>query len=164
MNADGVAAALTTLTGVLFVVAAILSLQSQSQLRRLYGIDVTDDEAAKINAVVVGLGGVGMWALAAAVIANVSERVIGTATVIVCAGLCIILGWLIRYHDRRELLTTPDADRDLARRLGAAAIICGVLILPLAPAIWLRASDALVLGLVLGGACIGFFTIAYAHR
>jgi len=99
-----------------------------------------------------------------AVVVGVPERVIGAGSVVVAAALCIVLGWFVRYRDRRELLTTPDVDRDTARRLGAAAILCGVLVLPLAPAIWVDAGPAVVLGVAVGGFVVTTLAVGLASR
>lgn len=163
MESNGLAAAITLLIGCLLVAGAALSLRSESRIRRLYGVDATDENAVRANATVVGLCGIGMCAFAAAIYFGVSARLVGTVTVVVSAGLCIVLGWLIRYRDRRELLTTPNVDRATARRLGGAAILCGGLVLPLAPAIWLRAGPGLLLGIALGGSFVSLFAVAYAY-
>lgn len=159
-----VAVALTAATGLLFLAVVGLSLRPESRLRPLYGVDPEDDAAVRTNAAVVGACGVGTLALAAAVALGVSERIIGTVTVLASSGLCVVLGWFVRYRDRRELLTTPHADRETARRLGASAIFCGLLVFPLAPAIWFGASDGLILGITLGGAFLSFFAFAFAYR
>lgn len=163
-TATAFAAGLTVLTGLAFVAAAALSLRPGSGLRRWYGIDPADDAAVRSNALVVAGSGVGLWVLAGAVVLRVPERVVGAGTVVVGAGLCVAIGWLIRYRDRRELLTTPDADRETAEQVGASAIVCGLLVLPLAPAIWFEAGDALVGGLAAGGALLTFVVIAWAYR
>ncbi|WP_135851915.1 hypothetical protein [Halorussus salinus] len=103
-------------------------------------------------------------ALGVALVADVSDRVLGTATVVVAAGACVALGWLIRYRDRRDLLTTPDVDRETGGRLGAAAMLSGLLVLPLAPALWVGASDALVVGIALGGGVGSLLAVAVAYR
>ncbi|PSP56589.1 hypothetical protein BRC82_01545 [Halobacteriales archaeon QS_1_67_19] len=159
-----VAAAITAVTGLVLLGVALYSLRPGSRFRRGYGIDPEDDGAARSNALVVGLCGVGTLALAAAIAIGVSERVIGTGAVLASAGLCVGLGWFVRYRDRRELLTTPRVDRETARRLGASAIVCGLLVLPLAPAIWFGVSDAVRVSLVAGGFLLTVVAIACAYR
>jgi len=155
---------LTAATTLGFVAVAALSLRPESGLRRWYGVDPDDDAAVRSNALVVGASGVGLAALAAAVVLGVPERAIGVAAVLGGGALCVVLGWLVRYRDRRDLLTTRDADRETAERLGASAIACGVVVLPLAPAIWFGASDVVVMGLVLVMVFGTLFAIAFAHR
>ncbi|USZ69135.1 hypothetical protein NGM10_05200 [Halorussus salilacus] len=158
------ALALTGATGLGFVVVAALSLRPESRFRRWYGIDPGDDAGARTNALVVGASGVGLWALAAAVVLGVSERVVGAGSVLVGGALCVALGWLIRYRDRRELLTTPDVDRETAEQLGASVIVCGLLVFPLAPAVWFGVGEAVVAGLGLGGALLSVLVIAWGYR
>lgn len=92
MESNGLAAAITLLIGCLLVAGAALSLRSESRIRRLYGVDATDENAVRANATVVGLCGIGMCAFAAAIYFGVSARLVGTVTVVVSAGLCIVLG------------------------------------------------------------------------
>lgn len=161
MNATLLASVCTLLTGTLFLCWTVLSMRPDSRLRRLYGVGTTD---ARSGPRVVGLCGLGICALAGAIYFSVSERIVGTVTVVVSAWLCIVFGWLVRYRDRRELLTTPDVDRTTAHRLGGVAILCGVVVLPLGPAIWLQASPGLLFGIALGGSFVSLFAIAYAYR
>ncbi|WP_327053863.1 hypothetical protein [Halomicrococcus gelatinilyticus] len=164
MGSEIVALSITLLTAVLFVGVALHSLRPDSPLRRLYDVDPDDDAAVRSNALVVGLSGVLLGLLGAAVVADVPERVVGAGTVLVAAALCIVLGWFIRCRDRRELLTSPDVDRDTARRVGGAAILCGVLALPLAPAIWVDAGPAVVLAIAAGGFVATTLAIGLAYR
>ncbi|UPV99070.1 hypothetical protein M0R88_11085 [Halorussus gelatinilyticus] len=163
-NGTAFAAGLTATTGLAFVAAAVHSLRPNSPVRGWFGVEPANDAAVRSNAAVAVASGVGLVALAVAVGAGVSERVIGTASVLVGASACVTLGWSIRYRDRRELLTTPDASRKTARRPGASAMLCGFLVLPLAPAIWFGASAALVVGLAVGGALGGLVAVGLAYR
>jgi hypothetical protein len=164
MRPDDVAAAVTVATGLLFVVAARHSVKPESSLRPLYGIDEDDDEAATANAAVVVVCGVGLWLLGAAVFVDVPDRIVGTATVLGSAALCVTLGVAIRYGDRRELLTTRQANRETARRVGGAVVLCGLLVVPLAPAIWFEWGPVVVLGAVFGGTFLSLVALAYAAR
>lgn len=163
MAADTTGILVPALTGAVFVGVAVLSLRSGSQLRRLYGVDVTDDAAVRSNAAVFALCGLGLCGLAIALAVGVSGRVIGVATVLGSAALCVGLGWLIRYRDRRDLLTNSTVDRPTARRLGAAAIFAGLTVLPLAPALWLGASDLVIVGLAIAGSQATLIAIAVAY-
>lgn len=160
----GFAVALTAAIGIAFVGVAALSLRPGSRFRGSYGVDSDDDAAVRSNAVVLGACGVGLLALASAIALDVSGRVVGTATVLLAAGACVALGGLVRYRDRRDLLTTPGVDRETAARVGGAAMLCGLLVAPLAPAIWVGASEVLVGALALGGTVVGFLAVAYAYR
>jgi len=150
--------------GLALVAVAALSLRPESGLRRWYGVDPDDHAAVRSNAGVVGASGVGLLALAGAIGLDVSGRVVGTVAVALAAGACVALGWLVRYRDRRDLLTTPDVDRETGARLGGAAMLCGVLVAPLAPAIWFGASEAVVAGIGLGGCVLGLFAVAWSYR
>jgi hypothetical protein len=150
--------------GGLLVVWAVASLFPGSPLRRLYGLDPSDDRGARVNAAVLGGCGLGVVALAGAIAAGVPGRVLGTVTVLAAALLCVGLGWLVRYRDRRELLTTPTVDRETARRLGGAVIVCGVLLAPLAPAIWFDVGDEVLALLALGGSLVATLAVALAVR
>ncbi|PSP81518.1 hypothetical protein BRC81_00730 [Halobacteriales archaeon QS_1_68_20] len=163
MGPTDVAVGITVATGLLFVAVALLSLRPGSRIRKTYGIDPHDGDAARSNALVLGLVGLGTVALGAAIAMDVSGRVVGTVTVLVGTGLCVGLGWLIRYRDRRELLTDPSVDRETARRLGGATVVCGLTILPLAPAIWFGATQVL-LGAALVGPFVALGAIAFAYR
>ncbi len=158
------AAGLTAALGVAFAGAALHSRRPASPVRGWFGVDPDDDAAVRANAAVVGASGVGLVALAVAVAVGVSGRVVGTASVLAGGGACAALGWLIRYRDRRDLLTTPGVDRETAARLGAAAMWCGLVVSPLAPAIWFGASDALVVGLTVGGALGSLVAVGLAYR
>ncbi|WP_115865116.1 hypothetical protein [Halorussus litoreus] len=160
----GFAVALMGATGLACVVVAALSLRADSRFRESYGVDAADDAAVRSNAAVLGVCGAGLLALAAAIALDVSGRVLGTATVVLAAGACVALGWLVRYRDRRDLLTTPGVDRETGARLGAAAMLSGLLVAPLAPAIWVGASGTVVTGLALGGTAGGLLAVAVAYR
>lgn len=164
MNSDVLGAAIFLLTGVLFLAGATHSLRPESSLRRMYGVEPADESAVRTNAAVVGLCGLGMVALASVMYIGVSERAIGVGAVVVSAGACFALGWLIRYRDRRELLTTPNVDRPTARRLGGVAMVCGASILALAPALWFEVGPGLLLGIAVGGSIICLLGFAYAYR
>ncbi|UIO99736.1 hypothetical protein Hbl1158_14625 [Halobaculum sp. CBA1158] len=151
-------------TGGAFVAFALATLKPDSGLRRAYAVDPADDAAARGNAAVVAAVGAGLLALAGAVAAGVPGRVVGVATLSASAAACLALGWLVRYRDRRELLTIPNADRETARRLGAAVMGCGLLLLPLIPAVWLDAGDAVVAALALGTSLLALVAVAVAVR
>ena len=150
-------------TGALLLAVAIASLRTGGAVRRLYGIDDADDAGARSNALVLGLVGVGLIALAGGIAADVSERAIGAASVLAAGLLCVGLGWLVRYRDRRELLTTPNVSQERGRKLGAAAIACGVVILPLAPLIWIEASEAVLVTMALGVSIATLVLVAPAY-
>lgn len=162
MDPDVVAAAFTAAAGLAFVAVALWTLRSGSRLRRLYRIGVDDDGSARSNAAVVGLAGAGLCALAAAGVAGVPERVIGAAGALASGGLCLVLGWFVRYGDRRDLLTTPHADRETARRLGGMAFLTGLAVPPLVPAIWFDAGSAVAGGLLLGALLVTLVATVYA--
>ncbi|MFC6786649.1 hypothetical protein ACFQFH_12375 [Halobaculum halobium] len=161
---ETVAVALLALTGGALVAFALASRKSDSGLRRAYRIDPADDAAARSNAAVVTAVGVGTLLLAGAVAADLPERLVGLAALLAAAGCCFVLGWLVRYRGRSELLTVPNASPETARRLGGAVLICGALLLPLAPALWFGASDAVVVLLALGGSFLGLVAVAVAAR
>ena len=151
------------LTGALLLAVAIASLRTGGAVRRLYGLDDADDAGTRSNALVLGLVGVGLIALAGRIAADVSERVIGTGSVLAAGLLCVGLGWLVRYRDRRELLTTPNVSRERGRKLGAAAIVCGLLVLPLAPLIWIEASEEAVVTVAVGVSIVALVLVATAY-
>jgi len=158
------AVGLTAATALGSVAVAVLSLRPESGLRQWYGVDPDDDAAVRSNALVVGASGLGLAAIAASVVLDVPERVVGTASVLGGGVLCVVLGWLIRYRDRRDLLATRNADRETAERLGGAAIACGLLVFPLVPAIWFGVSEAVMMGLLLVTVFGSFLAVAFAHR
>lgn len=164
MNPDTTGSLIVVIGGALFIWWAGASLNPESRLRHLYGVDASDENAVRANAAVVALCGIGMWLLAGAIYGGVSERFIGTGTVMGTGLLCIGLGWLIRYRDRRDLLTTPEVPRTTARRLGGAAILCGFLVLPLGVAIWLRVSSEILVSIALGESVVSLLVVAYAYR
>jgi len=161
---ETVAVAILALTGGALVAFALASRKSDSALRRTYRIDPADDAAARSNAAVVAAVGAGILLLAGAVAADVPERLVGPGMLLASAVCCLVLGWLVRYRGRFELLTVPNATPETGRRLGAAVMVCGVLLLPLAPALWLGASDAVVVLLALGGSFLGLVAVAVAAR
>jgi len=150
--------------GLALVAVAALSLRTESGVRQWYGVNPDDDAAVRSNAAVIGASGAGLLALAGTIAVDVSGRVVGTVAVALTAGACVALGWLVRYRDRRDLLTTPDVDRETAARLGGAAIACGLVVAPLAPAIWFEANSTVVAGIGLGGSVFGVLAVAYAYR
>jgi len=156
--------ALLLLAGATLLGFALATLKPGSRLRRAYGVAVDDDAAARSNAAVLGLVGTGVLLLAWVIAADVPDRVVGVTVLLASGVLCLVLGWLVRYRDRHELLTVPDPDPRTARRLGGAVMICGVLLLPLAPALWFGVGDALVVVLALGGSLAGLVAVAVAVR
>lgn len=158
------AAGLTAVIGLGSVAVALLSLRPENRLRGASRTDPEDAAAVGSNAAALGATGVGLLALALAIAVDVPERVVGASSVLAAAGLCVVLGWLIRYRDRRELLTNPAVDRETAERTGAAVVLCGLLLVPLAPAIWVGASAVLVGSLGICGAVVSFSAVAYAYR
>ncbi len=163
MSPDFLVPALFFLFGSVFLCWVVFSLRSESYFRHWYGVDPTDESAVRSNAIVVGVCGLGMCILAGVLYFDVPERLIGTGAVIVSSVLCIILGWLIRYRDRRDLLTTPNVDRPTAHRLGGVAILCGILVLPLAPAIWVGVEPVVLLGVTFGATLISLTAVVYAY-
>ncbi|EMA62427.1 hypothetical protein [Halorubrum lipolyticum] len=150
--------------GAALVIVALASLSSGSRLRRLYGTDDGDDAGARANAAVLGGTGAFLLALAAAIAFEVPERLVAAGALGVTALGTIGLGWLVRYRDRRELLTTPDVSRERARRLGGAAMWAGTLLcLPLA-GVLLGASESAVAIAALGGTAVAGLLIALAYR
>ncbi|NKE34705.1 hypothetical protein GWG54_02510 [Natronococcus sp. JC468] len=143
---------------------ALASLRAGSWTRRLYGLEPDDDAGARANAAVLGIVGIGLFALAAAIVLEIPPRVVGTATLLASALLCFVLGWLVAVRDRRELLTTPDVDRETGRRLGFVAIGCGVLSLGFAPLVWLEVDDAVVAGVALASTVVVLLAVAFAYR
>ncbi|WP_206664905.1 hypothetical protein [Halorubrum salsamenti] len=76
----------------------------------------------------------------------------------------VALGWLVRYRDRRELLTTPDVSRERARRLGGAAMWTGALLcLPLV-GVLPGASESEMAATALGVTAAAGLLIAFAYR
>jgi len=154
---------LVTLGGTL-VTVALASLQSGSRLRGLYGIDDGDDAGARANAAVLGGTGAFLLALAGAIAFEVPERLVAAGALGATALGTITLGWLVRYRDRRELLTTPDVSRGRARRLGGAAMWTGALLcLPLA-GVLLGASESDIAVAALGVTVVACLLVALASR
>jgi len=154
---------LVALGGTLLI-AALASLSSGSRLRGLYGVDDGDDAGVRANAALLGGTGAFLLALAAAIAFGVPERLIAAGAVGAAALGTTALGWLVRYRDRRELLTTPNVTRERARRLGGAAMWAGALLcLPLA-GILLGASESEIAVAALGVAAVTGVLIALAYR
>lgn len=113
------AGALLVVTGATLVGFALATLMPESRLRRAYGVAVDDDAVARSNPAVLALVGIGVLLLAGVIAADVPGRIVGVAIVLASAGLCLVLGWLVRYPDRHELLTVPESrpeDGPLSRR------------------------------------------------
>ncbi|MFD1571105.1 hypothetical protein [Halorubrum laminariae] len=156
--------ALLVALGVALVIVALASLPSGSRLRRLYGIDDRDDAGARANAAVLAGTGGFLLALAAAITLDLSDRFVAAGALGVAAVGSLVLGWLVRFRDRRELLTTPDVSRERARRLGGATIWVGTLLcLPLV-GVLAGASDAAVAGATLSVAAVASVLVALAYR
>ncbi|USZ71192.1 hypothetical protein [Natronosalvus halobius] len=150
--------------GVGCLALALASLRHGSWIRRAYGTDPANDGDARANALVMGVVGASMLALAVAIDLELPERTVGTAAILGTSALCIGLGWAVRRYDRRDLLTTPNVDRETGKRLGTAAMICGVLVLPLAGAIWLEVGAGLVVLLAAGSGLVSLLAIGIAYR
>lgn len=95
---------------------------------------------------------------------EVPDRHIATGTLVATVVLCIVLGWLVRYRDRRDLLTTPNVDRKTARRLGGVAMACGGLVLALVPLVWLEVAAETIALFALGSSVVVLFAVAFAYR
>lgn len=158
------AVVLLVLTGATLVGVALAALKPESRLRRAAGVPVDDDAATRSNAAVLAAVGAGVLLLAWAIAAGVSDRIVGVGTVLAGAGACFVLGWLVRYRGRHELLTVRDPDPTTARRLGGAVLICGAFVLPLAPALWIGAGDALVVLIASAGSLSSLAAMAVAAR
>ncbi|OYR44959.1 MULTISPECIES: hypothetical protein [unclassified Halorubrum] len=150
--------------GVAFALVALASLRPASRFRRLYGVDDADNAGARANAAVLGGTGAFLVALAAAIALGVPDRTVAVGALGVAAVGTVALGWLVRYRDRRDLLTTPDVSRERARRLGGAAIWAGLLLcLPLV-GVLLGASEASIVVAALGGSVVTLLLVALAYR
>jgi hypothetical protein len=150
--------------GVGCLALALSSLRAGSWIRRLYGIDPDDDAGARANAIVLGIVGAGLFSLATAVALELPSRSVATATILASAFLCFVLGWLVVVRDRRALLTTPNVDRETARRLGLVSVLCGVLILPLAPLIWVGVDEVFFVVVAFGISFVVLLAVAVAYR
>jgi tellurite resistance protein TehA-like permease len=150
--------------GVGCLALAVSSLRAGSWTRRLYGIEPEDDASARTNAAVLGLVGIGLFGLAGAIALDLPPKPVATATVLASALLCVVLGWLVAVRDRREMLTTPNVDRETARRLGYVSILCGVLVLPFAPLIWFGADEVVFVVVALGSSFVALLAVAFAYR
>lgn len=156
--------ALLVAFGGVLVVVALASLPSESPIRLAYRIDPSDDAGARSNAAVLGATGAFVLALAAADAGGVAPRLIAGSALGTAAAGTAALGWLVRYRDRRELLTTPDVSRERGRRLGGALVVTGALFcLPLAAVLIEPGTDALVLSVV-GTSTVSVLLIAAAYR
>lgn len=150
--------------GAALVIVALASLPSGSRLRRLYGLDDGDDAGARANAAVLASTGAFLLGLAAAIRLELPDRAVAAGALGVAALGTVVLGWLVRYRDRRELLTTPDVSRERARRLGGAAMWAGLLLcLPLA-GVLLGAGEASIAVAALGGSVVTLLIVALAYR
>jgi len=164
MTGPDTGAALLVALGAALVIVALASLPSGSRLRRLSGIDDGDDAGARSNAVVLAGTGAFLLALAAAIILRVPDRLVAAGALGATAFGTVVLGWLVRYRDRREILTTPNVSRERARRLGGAAMWTGALLcLPLA-GVLLGASESEIALAALGVAAVSGLLIALAYR
>ncbi|MFC7324005.1 hypothetical protein ACFQMF_05335 [Halorubrum rutilum] len=158
------APALLVALGAALAIVALASLPSGSRLRRLYGVDDGDDTGARANAAVLAGTGAFLLGLAAAIRLELPDRLVAAGALGVAALGTVVLGWLVRYRDRRELLTTPDVSRERARRLGGAAMLTGALLcLPLA-GVLLGASESAIAAAALGVAAVAGLLIALAYR
>ncbi|WP_049982301.1 hypothetical protein [Halorubrum sp. BV1] len=164
MSFADIAPALLVALGVTLGIVALASLPSGSRLRRLYGVDTTDDRGARANATVLAGTGAFLLALAAAIVTGVSDRLVAGGALGVSAVGTVALGWLVRYRDRRELLTTPNVSRERARRLGGAGMWVGALLcLPLAGVV-LGASETAITAATIGAAATSGLLVALAYR
>ncbi|WP_066414311.1 hypothetical protein [Halorubrum aethiopicum] len=164
MTAPDLGPALLVALGGTLLFVALASLPAGSRVRRAYGIDPDDDAGARANAAVLAATGAFLLALAAAIRAAVPDRSVAAGTLAVAAAGTVLLGWLVRYRDRRELLTTPNVDRERARRLGAAAMLTGgLLCVPLA-AVLFGAGESTVAVAVLATAVLSTLAVAAAYR
>ncbi|WP_206731743.1 hypothetical protein [Halorubrum amylolyticum] len=112
----------------------------------------------------VDFGAAPLVALGAAVVFDVPDRLVAGVAFGISALGTIVLRWLVRYRDRRELLTTPDVSRERARRLGGAAMWTGALLcLPLA-GVLLGASESEIAVAALGVTAVAGLLIALAYR
>ncbi|GAA0513294.1 hypothetical protein SAMN04488066_11259 [Halorubrum aquaticum] len=162
-SADLGSALLVAIAGALLFVA-LASLPAGSRVRRAYGTHPDDDDAARANAAVLAATGAFLLALAAATRFGVSDRLVAAGTLAVAAAGVVLLGWLVRYRDRRELLTTPNVDRERARRLGGAAMLVGgLLVVPLA-AVLLGAGDRTMAVSTVAVAVLSTLLVAFAYR
>jgi hypothetical protein len=150
--------------GVGCLALALSSLRAGSWTRRLYGVESDDDSGARANALVLVIVGVGLFVLAAAIALDLPPVPVATATILATALLCVVLGWLVAVRDRRELLTTPNVDRETARRLGYVSMLCGVLLLSIAPLIWFEADEVFFVVVALGSSFIVLLAVALAYR
>ena len=91
------------------------------------------------------------------------DRIVAGGALGVSAVGTLGLGWLVRYRDRRELLTTPDVSRERARRLGGAAMATGVLLCFPLVGVLLGASETVIAAVTLfvGGMVGGLVALAY---
>ncbi|WP_394740772.1 hypothetical protein [Natronococcus roseus] len=161
-STGGIAALLAVGAGCLAL--ALASLRAGSWTRRLYGLEPDDDASARANAAVLALVGIGLFALAGAIVFELPSAIVGTATILASALLCFVLGWLVAVRDRRELLTTPDVDRKTGRRLGFVAMGCGILLLGFVPLVWLEVDDAVVAVGALASTFVVLLAVAFAYR
>jgi len=157
------AALLVALGGALLLIA-IASLPTGSRLRRLCGVDDRDDAGARSNAVVLGGTGAFLLAVAAAIAFEVPDRTIAVAVLGATAAGAVALGGLVRYRDRREILTTPNADRERASRLGGAVMWVGALLSVPLTAVLLEAGELAIAAAALSVAAVSTVLVAAAYR
>ncbi|MFC7213787.1 hypothetical protein ACFQO4_06795 [Saliphagus sp. GCM10025334] len=157
-------AAIVGLVGVGCPALALATLRHGSWIRLAYRTDPADDTDARANALVMSAVGASMLALALAVDLELPERAVGTAAILGTSALCFGLGWAVRRYDRRDLLTTPNVDRETGKRLGTAVMLCGVLVLPLAGAVWIEVDAGLVVLLAAGSSLASLLAIGIAYR
>lgn len=164
MTGPDIGAALLVALGAALVIVALASLPTGSRLRRLYGIDDGDRAGARANAAVLTGTGAVLLALAAAILLRLPDKMVAAGALGVTALGTVALGWLVRYRDRREILTTPNVSREQARRLGGAAMWTGALLcLPLT-GILLGASESALAVSTLGVTAVSGLLIALAYR
>ncbi|MCU4754118.1 hypothetical protein OB919_19395 [Halobacteria archaeon AArc-curdl1] len=155
-------------TGIVAGLLAVVGLGcfwlARDALRSESSVVTSDDTGGQANAMVLAFVAFGLLALASAIALEGPDRHIATGTLVATAFLCAGLGWLVRYRDRRDLLTTPTVDRKTARRLGGVAMACGGLVLALVPLVWLEVTARTIAVFALGSSVVVLVAIAFAYR
>ena len=127
-------------------------------------VHTSDDADGRANGIVLAIVAFGLLALATAIALEAPDRHIAMGTLVATAVLCVGLGWLVRYRDRRDLLTTPDVDRKTARRLGGVAMACGGLVFALFPLVWLEVATETIALFAIGSSVVVLVAVAFAYR